>query len=328
MKKIKEVFKNLFGDKVVLIIATIVIFVSFNLINKNFLTTTNIINILVASSLIGLVAIGHTYLIIAGQNDLSAGSIAAFAGVISALLARNNLNFALVIILTLLITGIFGYFNALMVTKIKLEPFIATLVTQSVIRGFAYIICGGKPIPISNKMFLSLGKIRLLMLPLSVWVTILLMLVFAFILSKTKFGRSIYAIGGNEDAARLAGLNPNRIKTTSYIIMGMLAGLGGIIFASRMNAGQPAANVNLEFDSITAVILGGVSFTGGVGTMGGTILGVIIIQAFNMGLTMINVPSFWHYVARGGLLLFALTSDYFRKTKREKDLLEDSMKNL
>ena len=152
--------------------------------------------------------------------------------------------------------------------------------------------------------------------------------VFGIILAKTKFGRSVYAIGGSMDAARLAGLNPKKIITTCYVMMGILCSIGGIIFAARMNSGQPAANVNLEFDAITAVILGGVSFVGGVGNMGGTILGIILIQSFNTGLTMVNVPSFWQYVAKGGLLLFALTTDYIRKQKREKDLLAASMKNL
>ena len=156
---------------------------------------------------------------------------------------------------------------------------------------------------------------------------IILIAVFGIILARTKFGRQIYAIGGNKDAARLAGLNPQRTILICFILMGILCAIGGIIFSSRMNSGQPAANVNLEFDAITAVILGGVSFMGGVGGMGGTILGIILIQSFNTGLTMVNVPSFWQYVARGALLLFALTTDYIRKQKREKELLEASMKN-
>ena len=199
--------------------------------------------------------------------------------------------------------------------------------TQSIIRGFAYIVCGGKPIAISNKTFITLGKARILNVPLSVWIMIIAIVIFGFILAKTKFGRSIYAIGGNKDAARLAGLNPERIVLICYVMMGVLCALGGVVFAARMNSGQPAACVNLEFDAITAVILGGVSFAGGVGTMGGPVLGIILIQAFNMGLTMVNVPSFWQYVARGGLLLFALTSDYIRKRNRDKALLAASMKN-
>ncbi len=316
------------GDKLVLLGAIVVVFILFTFLNRNFMTITNIINLLVAASLVGLVAIGHTYLIIAGQNDLSSGSLAALSGVVAALLVSKGMNFGLSIIITIVVATMVGAFNAWMVNKIKLEAFIATLVTQSVVRGFAYIICGGKPVAINNPNFITLGKVRFLHIPLSVWIMIIAMIIFGFILAKTRFGRSVYAIGGNQVAARLAGLNPEKIILGCYVMMGIFCAIGGIIFAARMNSGQPAACVNLEFDSITAVILGGVSFTGGVGTMGGTALGIILIQAFNMGLTMVNVPSFWQYVARGGLLLFALTSDYFRKKNRDKNLLAASMKKL
>ncbi len=278
----KQKLKNAFGgDKLILIGATVVVFAMFTLLNRNFLSWTNFVNILVATSLVGLVAIGHTYLIIAGQNDLSPGSLAAFSGVLAALLVSQGMNLYLSFLITILAGALIGVFNAFMVNRIKLQAFIATLVTQSIVRGFAYILCDGRPI----------------------------------------------AIGGNESAARLAGLNPRRIVLLCFVMMGMMCAIGGIVFAARMNSGQPAANVNLEFDAITAVILGGVSFTGGVGTMGGTIIGVFLIQAFNTGLTMVNVPSFWQYVAKGALLLFALTSDYIRKQNRERQLLEASKKN-
>lgn len=327
----ESVFKNIInaigGDKLVLIVAIVVVFILFTSLNKNFLSMQNIINLLVAASLVGMVAVGHTYLIIAGQNDLSPGSLAAFSGVFMALLLSWNVPFALAIIITLFSGVIVGLFNAWMVNKIKLEAFIATLVTQAIVRGFAYIICDGKPIAVSNTAFITMGKLRILNLSLAVWLMILSFVIFGFILAKTKFGRSIYAIGGSTEAARLAGLNPQKIITLCFVLIGVLTSLGGIVFASRMNAGQPAANINLEFDAITAVILGGVSFSGGVGSMGGTVLGIMLIQSFNTGLIMVNVPSFWQYVARGALLLFALTSDYIRKEKRNKELLAASMKN-
>ncbi|MDR1508577.1 MAG: ABC transporter permease [Synergistaceae bacterium] len=315
------------SDKLILIIAIVVVFVLFTSLNKNFLTTTNIINILVASSLVGLVAIGETYLVIAGHVDLSPGSIVAFSGVLSALLVSRGASFYEAFALTLLCGAFIGLANSCMVNVIRLEPFIATLVAQSIVRGFAYIICGGKPIAIRDATFLEVSRIVFLKLPLSVWVTIIGFAIFGFILARTKFGRSIYAVGGNKVAARLAGLNPQRIMTACYVTMGIICAIGGTVFAARMNSGQPAGNVNLEFDAITAVILGGVSFAGGVGTMGGTILGVILIQSFNTGLTMVDVQSFWQYVARGGLLLFALTSDYIRKSNREKNLLLESKMN-
>lgn len=319
--------KSISGDKLILLGATLVVFVLFTALNKNFLSWTNFVNILVATSLVGLIAIGHTYLIIAGQNDLSPGSLAAFSGVLAALLVSNGVNLILAFIITIIAGALVGVFNAFMVNRIKLQAFIATLVTQSIVRGFAYILCGGKPVAISNKAFIQIGKARFLDIPATVWIMIIAFIIFGFILSNTRFGRSIYAIGGNQDAARLAGLNPKRIVLLSFVMMGVLCAIGGIVFAARMNSGQPAANVNLEFDAITAVVLGGVSFTGGVGSMGGTLIGVFLIQAFNTGLTMVNVPSFWQYVAKGALLLFALTSDYIRKQNRERQLLEASKRN-
>lgn len=315
------------GDKLILIGAIVVVYVVFTALNKNFFGWTNFVNILVACHLVGLVAIGHTFLIIAGQNDLSPGSLAALSGVLMALLLSWGINLWAALALTVCIGACVGLFNAWMVNKIKLEAFIATLVTQSVVRGFAYILCDGRPIAISEPTFLKIGRLRFLDIPIFVWVTIIAFVIFGFILSKTRFGRSIYAIGGNADAARLAGLNPQRIVLICYVVMGIFCAIGGALFAARMNSGQPSANVNLEFDAITAVILGGVSFSGGVGGMVGTVLGVFLIQSFNTGLTMVNIPTFWQYVARGGLLLFALTSDFIRKRNRERMLLEASKKN-
>lgn len=315
------------GNNLVLIGAIIVVFILFTAINPNYLTWTNFVNLLVAASLVGIVAVGHTYLIIAGQNDLSPGSLCAFCGVAVALFLQWGLPIPVAILLSLGCGVLCGLFNAWMVNCIKLEAFIATLVTQTMVRGFAQLICDGRPVAISNQSFIKIGTARFLSIPVSVWITIIAFIVFGFILARTRFGRSIYAIGGSAEAARLAGLNPRRIVTISFIIIGVLTALGGVVFAARMNAGQPSANVNLEFDAITAVILGGVSFAGGVGSMFGTVLGVLLIQAFGTGLIMVNVPSFWQSVAKGALLLAALTFDYIRKERREKELIAASKRN-
>ena len=188
----KERLKKAFGgDRLILLVATVVVFALFTALNKNFLTWRNIVNILVASSLVGMVAIGHTYLIIAGQNDLSPGSVAAFSGVLAALLVSSGVNLWLAFLITIIAGALIGVFNAFMVNKIKLEAFIATLVTQSIIRGFAYILCDGKPVAISNTTFISLGKTRFLDIPLAVWIMLVCIIVFGFILAKTRFGRSI-----------------------------------------------------------------------------------------------------------------------------------------
>lgn len=329
-KERKNIIDIIGGDKIVLLCAIVVVFIIFTSINANYMSWTNVVNVMVGAHLISLVAIGHTYLIIAGQNDLSPGSLAAFSAVLVSVCLASGLSLFLSIVITVASGVLVGYFNAWMVNGIKLQAFIATLVTQAIIRGFAYLLCDGKPLAVVDEGLKAIGKNRdpLLNIPWFVWFSIVCFVVFGIILSRTKFGRSIYAIGGNEDAARLAGLRPKRIITTCFVMMGAFCSIGGVIYAGRMNAGQPSANVNLEFDAITAVILGGVSFNGGVGTMAGTVLGVLLIQFFNTGLTMVNVSSFWQYVARGGLLLFALTSDYIRKERRNKALLEASMKEI
>lgn len=314
------------GGKLILMMAIIAVTALFTFLNPNYLSSTNLVNILVASSLAGLIAIGETYLIIAAQVDLSPGSLVAFCGVLGATLVATGVPFVIAVLITLVLGALIGLFNAWMVNRIRLQPFIATLVSQTIIRGFAYIICDGKPVAIKNQTYIALGKARFIGIPISVWIMLLAMITFGLILSRTRFGRSVYAIGGNPQAARLAGINPKRVITIMFILMGVLSAIGGIVFSSRMHSGQPAANINLEFDAITGAVLGGVSFAGGVGSMGGVFLGIILIQAFNTGLTMVNVPSFWQYVARGALLLIALSSDYVRKTNREKALLAASKK--
>lgn len=317
------------GNLVVLVIALVLEVGIFSLLNRNYFTTINMVNILIAASLVGLVAIGHTYLIIEGQNDLSPGSLVAFLGVLSALLVSRGVNFGFTLIITMIVGAIVGFCNAFMVNKLKLEAFIATLVTQSVMRGFAYIICEGKSIGITDPTFIWVGKARLLGLPFSVWLMIVAFIIGGIILAKTRFGRSVYAIGGNAQAARLAGMNPQRIVTISFVTMGLLCSVGGIVYVARLQSGQPAANINLEFDAITAVILGGVSFSGGVGNMLGTVIGVLLIQSFNTGLNMVGIPNanFWQYVGKGALLLVALTADYVRKVNNEKRLLAESKRN-
>jgi ribose transport system permease protein len=326
MKLKKKGLGSVDGGMLILMMAIIAVTALFTIMNPNYLSSTNLVNIFVAASLAGLIAIGETYLIIAAQVDLSPGSLVAFCGVLGATLVGTGVPFGIAIIITLVLGALIGLFNAWMVNQIRLQPFIATLVSQTIIRGFAYIICGGKPVAIKNQAYIAIGKARFLGIPVSVWIMLVAMLAFGFILSRTRFGRSIYAIGGNPQAARLAGINPKRVITLMFIIMGVLSAIGGIVFSSRMHSGQPAANINLEFDAITGAVLGGVSFAGGVGSMGGVFLGILLIQAFNTGLTMVNVPSFWQYVARGALLLIALSSDYIRKTNREKALLAASKK--
>lgn len=319
--------KSDLAEKITLIIALFILVVVFSTFNKNYFTLQNFINILVACSLTGFVAIAETNLIIANQIDLSAGSVAAFAGVLGAVLVKSGISPFAALLLAVLAGGLIGALNAVAVNFLNLQPFIATLATMSIVRGFAYIICGGKAVAISNQTFIKFGTFRLFgIIPLPVIILLLAFIIFGFVLKKTCFGRSIYVLGGNPYAARLAGLSPILIRFKLYILSGGLAALAGVLLAARMNSGQPAACIGLEFDAATAAVLGGTAFTGGMGTMFGTFIGMLILQCFNTGLVMLNVQVFWQNVAQGSLLVVALAFDFYRKKMRSKKLLEESMK--
>lgn len=316
VKKIRNYIfaSNLLGLFLVMIAMTII----FAVLNPTYLSTKNLLNILMAASLSGLIAIGESYLIISGQIDLSPGAVAAFAGVFAALLAQNGVPFLLIIVITLAVGAVFGILNAFQVNVLRIQPFIASLAVMSIARGLAYLMCGGKPIFIKDDAFIKVGTTRIMGTPLPVIILIAAFVIFGVILVKTRFGRNIYATGGNPAAARLGGININRVKLKLFVISACLASLGGIILASRMNTGQPSAGQSVDFDAITAAVLGGIAMTGGTGSLSGTFLGVLILQGFNNGLLLLNISTFWQDVARGLLMIFALTFDFYRKKKREQ----------
>lgn len=299
-------------------IAIAAMFVGFAFTAPNFFLPGNFLNILIASSVMGLVAVGESYLIIPGHIDLSPGAVSAFSGMVIAVLLKNSVAPVISVPVALLVGAGIGYLNATLVNRLKLQPFIATLATSSLFRGLAFIINDGKTEQIFDKRFLVLGIERFIGLPISVWVLLLVLGAFAILLRYTTFGRSVYIIGGNPVAARLAGINAKKLVTKLYVMCAALTALGGVMLAARMNAGQPTASNGLEFDAITATVLGGVAFSGGSGSMPGTILGIFILVGFNNGLLLMNVPSFWQYVARGGLLVVALSFDTIRQLIKKR----------
>lgn len=320
MNKVKGNIKNkvLSSSMLGLIIVIILMGIVFTVLKPGYISMKNLINILTAASLCGLIAIGESYLIIAGQIDLSPGAVAAFSGVLSAILVQRGMPFIPALVITVCVGACFGLVTAFQVSKLNIQPFIASLAVMSIARGLAYIICSGEPVFIQNETYIKIGVMRILGIPFPVIILLLAFMIMGVILAKTKFGRNVYATGGNASAARLAGININKIKIKLFVISACLASLGGIILASRMNTGQPTAGQNVDFDAITASVLGGIAMTGGTGNLVGTFLGVLILQGFNNGLLMLNVSAFWQDVARGLLMIFALTFDYFRKKNREK----------
>ena len=298
-------------------IALVLMVVVFTVMKNSYFSKNNIMNILVSCSVVGLVAIGETYLMIAGQIDMSCGSVSAFSGVLVALLLQDGWGMVPAILVTLLVGVVIGLVNAFLVTKMEISFFIATLATQSIFRGLAFIIGGGKSIGVSNQAFLKIGTTRIL----GIYLPIIIFLVFALILAKTRFGRSVYMVGGNKTAARLAGIQPKKVVGGLFVLSAVMAALGGIILAARMNSGQPSASEALEFDAVTGCVLGGIAMSGGIGNMTGAFIGLLIMQGFNNGLSVLGVQSFWQEVAKGLLLIVALAFDLLRRKQREREML-------
>ena len=318
MNRVRKVLKSITSsDKIGLIIALIAMVALFSIINPNYFTMRNFRNIFTSASLTGLIAVGEAMLLIGGLLDLSPGSTAAFSGVVAALLLKNGISSPVAFVAIILVGALIGFFNAYFITQLRINAFIVTLASQSIIRGFCYILSNGESILISDPLFLKLGTFSIFGIQFPIFFMLLIFIAFFIVLTCTRFGRNVYIVGGNPVAARLAGISTRLTTYALFIIMGVLSSVGGIILAARMNTGQPQACVNLEFDGITAAILGGVAMSGGIGSLAGTFLGLLILQGFNNGLILLNVQSFWQLVAKGALLLIALSFDFLRAKKRK-----------
>jgi ribose transport system permease protein len=302
-----------------LLIMLIVIVVFFTVASKGtFLSPNNFVNILNASVIVGLLAIGEGFLIISGYIDLSAGAIGCMCGVLAAFLISGGMAWPLVVILLIVIGAACGVFNAMLVNVFNFQPFIATLATASVLRGIAYAICGGIAIAVNVESYLFIGGGRFLGVPPTVYIMLILLIIYGIALAKTKFGRSIYLIGGNATAARLAGLNPKKMSYILFANSGAMAALAGFFLTSRLKTGSPLGVVGSEFSAITGAILGGISFGGGSGNMFGCFVGIVIINLFNNGLTVLGINTFAQQCAAGILLLVALTLDYFSNKSKAR----------
>jgi inositol transport system permease protein len=281
-----------------------------SLITPQFLTVSNWTIIVTQVSINALLAFGVTFVIITGGIDLSLGSIVAVAGVTSAMLAHPDSNSVLIPISMGLLAGLLmGAFNGFIITKSKIAPFIVTLGTMTIGRGLALILSDGRPVSNLSDSFNYLGSGTVLGIPVLILIFIVVFALCSIILSKTILGRYIYAVGGNEQAARASGINIDRVKLSVYSISGLLAGLAGILLASRITTGQPNAGAGFELDAIAAVVIGGTSTTGGRGSMTGTLVGVLLIGVINNGLDLLNVTSYYQQVVMGIIIIGAVVLD-------------------
>lgn len=283
-----------------------------------FARPTNMINILKQASINGILAVGMMYVIISGGIDLSVGSTVALAGVIAASFAHPG-EYPLIvpIILAALVGALVGVLNGVGVAYGKLPPFIVTLGTMTIVRGVALIAANGQPVFNVTKSFEALaGGFVFNFVPHLVVFFVIITIIFAFILTRTLFGRWVYAIGGNETAARVSGINVNRIKVAVYTLAGFLAGISGLLLASRLISGNPTSGQAYELDAIAAVVIGGVSMSGGAGKWFGTVIGALIISVIGNGLDILNVSSHFQLIIKGLIIIVAVLLDLKGKERQ------------
>lgn len=302
------------------LIALFVLCVVIAILSDKFLTVANGWNVLRQISVNICISVGMTLVVLTGGIDLSVGSILALSGAITAGLLKNGIElpdqnlfigFTLfgAILAGLMKGAALGWFNGWAITKFKVPPFVATLAMLTIARGATMLYTKGFPINNLGSSFDYIGTGWFLGVPVPVWISLVVVLLAVFITTKTALGRYIYAIGGNENAARLSGINIKRIKIIVYSISGALAALGGLMVTARLDSAQPNAGTSYELDAIAAVVIGGTSLSGGKGSIWGTVLGAVIIGVLNNGLVLLNVSPFWQQVVKGAVILLAVIID-------------------
>lgn len=311
-------------EQAALLIALVVVCIIFALLTDKFLTVLNIKNILRQVSLIAIAGIGMVMIILIGEIDLSVGSLQAAVG-ISAVTTLNVTGSIFLALIASVITGIAaGLLNGFLVTKAEINSLIATLGTMAIIRGVGLIVTKAVSIPVRIHEFSVIGAGHLWGIPVPLIISVILVIIFFFILNHTVFGRYIYAIGGNPESAKLAGLPVKKIKLQVYVLGNVLFALSAFILASRLDSGQAIAGTGFEMQVIAAVILGGVSLTGGSGTLMGALIGMVILGVIQNGLVLLNVSSFYHDVVRGTVIILAVYLDVRRKKNLASQLIKSS----
>jgi len=288
-----------------------------SLINENFLTVDNLLNIFRQTSINAIIAMGMTFVILTAGIDLSSGSILAFAGAVCATLIAADVPLILALPSTLVLGAALGAASGSIVAYFGVQAFIATLVAMTMVRGGVLVFTGGRPISTGNfdvaNIFYEVGGGYIGGVPIPVVITGVVFIICWYVLNHTRLGRYTYAIGGNEQATKLAGINVARVKVTVYAISGALAALAGIILTARLESAQPTAGLGYELDAIAAVVLGGTSLTGGRGRITGTLIGALIIGVLNNALNILDVSSYFQMIAKGSVILLAVVLDGRRK---------------
>jgi len=291
-----------------------ILFVLCSLLVPNFLSLVNLKGLALSVSMIGMVSCTMLFCLASGDFDLSIGSVVAFSGVLAAVVINATQSVALGVAAGILAGGLVGVANGVVIARFQINALITTLATLQIVRGLAYIVSHGSAVGIREEGFFALGNATLLEIPVPVWITLACFAIFGFLLSSTTFGRNTLAIGGNAEAARLAGIPVTRLKIIIFGLQGLMAGFAGVVLASRMTSGQPMTSMGFELEVISACVLGGVSLTGGKGSMRFVVAGVLIMGMVQNAMNLLNVEPFYQYVSRGLILLAAVFFDRMKQT--------------
>jgi L-arabinose transport system permease protein len=299
-----------------MLVVYVLMFILCSLFVPYFLTGPNMKGLGLSVTTIGMVASTMLYALGGGDLDLSVGSTVAFTGVLTAKLLNVTGNVTLSILGGIIAGGLVGAVNGVFIANFKLNPLITTLATMQIVRGLGLIVSNAVSIGIIIPAFFELGNGAFLGVPNPIWLTIIIMVIFGILLNNTAYGRNMLAIGGNKEAARLSGVDVELTKNVIFILQGLVTGFAGVVLAARMTSGQPNAALGFELDVISACVLGGVSLSGGVATMSGVIVGVLIMGTVQDVLNLLNVPTFYQYVVRGSILLIAILLDQLKQRKQ------------
>ncbi|WP_136052282.1 ABC transporter permease [Microbacterium sp. K36] len=312
-----QTLKRLEVNRFSIYIILLVVIVAASFLSPNFLSSDNIFNVLRQVAVITILAFGAMTLIIGGMIDLSAGAVMAFAGVVSVLVYKSTGNLLLAILAGILIGMLCNLVNAFLVATLKTPAFIVTLGMMLMARGAVLELTQGQNV-LQLGDFILIGQGNLGWLPIPVLVLIGVTIVIWYLMNQTRYGRSVYAVGGNEEAARAAGISVERVKYQAFLVNGALVGIAGVIFMSRVNAGLPNAGVGYELQAITAPIIGGTSFSGGVGTVMGTLAGALIVGILGNIMNLIGIGSYIQQIVMGAIIVVAVAYDVFSKRGKAK----------
>lgn len=316
MNAVRQIFGRIRKvDYLPLILAYILIILFFSFSSPYFLTFTNFMSIVLYASIVGILSLSTCLILAAGQIDFAAGSVIALGSCIMGILMRDGYSVWTAMAACMVVAALTGAYSGFMIAYIGMSPFIATLAGMQMFRGFAYLLTDARSITVSSNVFKVIGRSRTLGIPNAALILLLLLLLFGFLAKYTAFGRRVFVIGGSQKVAYLSGINVKRDTLLLFVIHGLVTGVATIIFTAQLGAALPTAAQNTNFTAISACVLGGVSLTGGKGSLVGSVIGALLLETLSNGMNMIGVASFWQDVITGFVLIFAVTLDILKNRR-------------